>query len=80
MLKVLEPWHTLPAGLISRLDNPVDSLKEPECLQAINRAVEGLPCSLLPDGRSDASRHLQYIVARHVCVLQVLFCKCTQAK
>ena len=53
MLKMLDPWQALPAVLRAGHQSINDSLVEPERLQAINRAVDGLPCSLLPDGRSD---------------------------
>ncbi len=50
MLKLLDPWNALPTDLTSRL-GLADGLSDPGSLKATNRAVEGLPCSLLPDGR-----------------------------
>lgn len=52
MLKLLDPKSMLPPNLRSITEEPEDGLKNMESLQAVNRAVEGLPCSLMPDGRS----------------------------
>ena len=51
MLKLLDPKSMLPPNLRSIIEEPEDGLKDLESLQAVNRAVEGLPCSLMPDGR-----------------------------
>jgi hypothetical protein len=52
MLKLLDPKSMLPPNLQSIIEEPEDGLKDVESLRAVNRAVEGLPCSLMPDGRS----------------------------
>ena len=52
MLKLLDPKSMLPPNLQSIIEKPEDGLKDVESLRAVNRAVEGLPCSLMPDGRS----------------------------
>ncbi len=52
MLKLLDPQSMLPPDLRSTIEESEDGLKNVESLQAVNRAVEGLPCSLMPDGRS----------------------------
>jgi len=52
MLKLLDPQSMLPPNLRGTIEEPEDGLKNVESLQAVNRAVDGLPCSLMPDGRS----------------------------
>ncbi len=52
MLKLLDPKSILPPNLHSIIEEPEDGSRDLESLQAVNRAVDGLPCSLMPDGRS----------------------------
>ena len=46
----------LHAHLQPTKGNLLDSLNSPQRLVAINAAVEGLPCSLLPDGRYELGK------------------------
>ncbi|KAL0019186.1 hypothetical protein WJX77_001417 [Trebouxia sp. C0004] len=57
MLKLLDLKSMLPPNLRSIIEEPQDGLKSVESLQAVNRAVEGLPCSLMPDGRPAIVSH-----------------------
>lgn len=49
-LERFDARHALPAHLAA-VRSLQDLLHDSGSLSAVNRAVEGLPCSLLPDGR-----------------------------
>lgn len=62
MLKLLDPMSMSPPNLRSAIERSEDGLKDMESLQAVNRAVEGLPCSLMPDGRSATSNAKRSVI------------------
>ncbi|DBA73676.1 TPA: hypothetical protein ACH3X2_009658 [Trebouxia sp. C0005] len=71
MLKLLDPQSILPPDLRSTMAETENVLKDMESLQAVNRAVEGLPCALMPDGRLGLPTYYKCQAVCQCCCLQL---------